>query len=96
MQRMKGNTKCVYSVYESYGIIVFSSNDTTVKKWNPCTGECVSTLEGHSDFVQLVDANNSIICFGSRNGTVRVWDSTATATKAATTSQHGGRCFQGS
>lgn len=30
------------------------SDDATIKLWNPNTGECLRTLEGHGDYVRLV------------------------------------------
>ena len=32
--------------------VVSASDDNTLKVWDIATGECVATLEGHSDWVR--------------------------------------------
>eukprot|EP00548_Thalassiothrix_antarctica_P010524 CAMPEP_0194160656 /NCGR_PEP_ID=MMETSP0152-20130528/78509_1 /TAXON_ID=1049557 /ORGANISM="Thalassiothrix antarctica, Strain L6-D1" /LENGTH=1402 /DNA_ID=CAMNT_0038870365 /DNA_START=60 /DNA_END=4265 /DNA_ORIENTATION=- len=83
VRQMEGHTDDVNSVCElPDGNILSVSTDKTIKKWNPITGKCVNTLEGHSYDVSSVDANSSIICSGSFDGTVRVWDATVKATES--------------
>ena len=55
---------------------------------DPSTSECVNTLKGHSHLVNSVDANGTIICSGSSDGTVRVWDAAATATESKAVGHH--------
>ena len=49
----RGHTDCVSSVAVSRDRIVSGSFDRTVKIWN-WHGECLKTLEGHSDYVTSV------------------------------------------
>ena len=50
-----------------------SSDDNTVRVWNVQTGECTSTLHGHSSRVNCVAFDGNIIVSGSEDQTVRVW-----------------------
>jgi WD40 repeat protein len=54
--------------------IASGSNDKTIKVWNAQTGQCVSTLTGHSHIVTSVAWNNdgTKLAFGSYYKTVRI------------------------
>ena len=56
--------------------IASGSDDETVRVWNAASGECVETLEGHSDDVRSVafSLDGSRIASGSDDTTVRVWN----------------------
>merc|ERR1711974_448283 len=56
-------------------IIASASFDKTIKLWNLYTGECVGTLEGHTDFVTCVRAvGDRTLVSASNDKTVKVWD----------------------
>ena len=52
-----------------------ASEDETIKIWNAHTGECASTLSGHSGSVTSVAWNNdgTTLATGSDDKTIRVW-----------------------
>ena len=51
------------------------SDDNTVKVWSVESGECVTTLEGHSSLVRSVSfsPDGQWIASGSKDKTVKVW-----------------------
>ena len=55
--------------------IASGSKDNTVKVWNVESGECVTTLKGHSDYVRSVSfsPDGASIVSGSWDNTVKVW-----------------------
>lgn len=56
-------------------IIASASFDKTIKLWNLYTGECVGTLEGHTDFVTCVRAvGDRTLVSASNDKTIKVWD----------------------
>ena len=57
------------------GICVSGSDDTTLRTWNPYTGENLRTLKGHIGKVKCVAIlSNSTCVSGSDDGTLRIWD----------------------
>ena len=50
-------------------------DDNTVRVWQVATGQCIQTLEGHTDAVTSVAFSHdaSHIVSGSWDNTVRVW-----------------------
>jgi WD40 repeat protein len=56
-------------------IIASASFDKTIKLWNLYTGECVGTLEGHTDFVTCLRAvGDRTLVSSSNDKTIKVWD----------------------
>jgi WD40 repeat protein len=58
------------------------SGDKTIKVWNAQTGQCVSTLSGHSDSVMSVAWNNdgTKLASGSFDTSARIWSVGAAGT----------------
>jgi WD40 repeat protein len=58
-----------------------SHRDTSVKVWDLRSGDCLRTLEGHSDGVYaLAFRSDDQVASGSRDTTIRLWDLTSGAT----------------
>lgn len=52
-----------------------SSKDSTVKIWNVITGNCETTISGHSDSIECVKwGGNGLLYTCSRDRTIKVWD----------------------
>ncbi|CAB02129.2 F-box/WD repeat-containing protein sel-10 [Caenorhabditis elegans] len=58
--------------------VVSGGYDFTVKIWNAHTGRCIRTLTGHNNRVYslLFESERSIVCSGSLDTSIRVWDFT--------------------
>lgn len=58
----------------SGNLLASGSNDQTIKLWNPHTGECVRTFEGHSDLVRSLafDEGRKRLVSGSYDKTARL------------------------
>ncbi|MEI6444338.1 MAG: hypothetical protein WCO29_14715, partial [Nostocales cyanobacterium ELA583] len=52
------------------------SDDNTVKLWDVQSGDCVRTLEGHSNWVTSVawSGDGLTLASGSDDNTVKLWD----------------------
>jgi hypothetical protein len=76
---MEGHTKSISSIVVTDGEKqVFSGSfDTTIKAWDPRTGECILTMKGHIDAVAsiVLCAKTQQLVSGSYDGTVKVWNS---------------------
>ena len=47
----------------------------TIKIWNSKTGECIRTLEGHSNYVRIViKVGKDLIASGSSDKTIKIWN----------------------
>jgi WD40 repeat protein len=58
-----------------------SHRDTSVKLWDLRSGDCLRTLDGHSDGVySLAFRGDDQVASGSRDTTIRLWDLTAGVT----------------
>ena len=53
-----------------------ASHDHTVKIWDPASGQCVWTLEGHTDVVWSIAWSHETTRLASASGdrTVKIWD----------------------
>ena len=59
--------------------VASGSGDKTVKLWDVTSGECLQTLEGHSDDVNSVSfsPDGTKVASGSDDKTVKLWDVTS-------------------
>ena len=48
---LEGHTKLVSSVFVKDKLIISGSLDNTIKIWDINAGECLKTLEGHTNWV---------------------------------------------
>ena len=69
--------------------------DNTVKVWDVITGQCLSTLVGHTSLVGLLDISPNYLVSAAADASLRVWDSNTHELKHWLSS-HGGAitCFQ--
>ena len=49
--------------------------DHTIRVWNWRKGECIRTLEGHTDTVVCLNFDANILASGSADTTVKIWNS---------------------
>ncbi|KAJ5507056.1 hypothetical protein N7527_009199 [Penicillium freii] len=58
------------------GVFPRASWDKTVRIWDPATGQCASTLEGHSGWISSIawSQDRSRLASVSDDNTVRIWD----------------------
>jgi WD40 repeat protein len=56
--------------------IISGSYDMTIKFWNMTNGECESTLEGHSSYVNYIclSDDESKLFTGDGEGNIKIWD----------------------
>jgi len=76
---MKGHAGAIMQVKFSTDAerLYSASTDKTIGIWCMGTGERIKRLKGHSTFVNTVDCARrgpQIVCSGSDDGTVKVWD----------------------
>jgi WD40 repeat protein len=73
-------------------VLASGSHDNTVRLWDPATGACTRTLEGHTDSVWGVSfsADGRVLASGSRDNTVRLWDPATGACLATLIQGEGG------
>ncbi|KAI8878991.1 WD40 repeat-like protein [Backusella circina FSU 941] len=50
--------------------------DKTIKKWSIKTGECLATLQGHTDFVKTIIVVGDTLYSGSSDAFLKKWDLT--------------------
>ena len=56
--------------------VASGSMDKTVKLWDVTSGECLQTLEGHSDYVNSVSfsPDGTKVASGSYDKTIKIWE----------------------
>jgi F-box/WD-40 domain protein MET30 len=54
--------------------LVTGSMDHTLRIWNWRTGECISTLQGHTKGVVCLNFDSTLIASGSVDTTIKVWN----------------------
>ena len=60
------------------GSVVSGSRDTTLRRWDPKSGQCIGTWKGHTHGVRaLVVLPDGSVVSGSRDTTLRRWDPTS-------------------
>ncbi|KAJ5936163.1 hypothetical protein N7454_005461 [Penicillium verhagenii] len=80
LQTLERHSGCVMSIAWSPDVsrsrLASGSFDTTVRIWDPITGQNTSTLEGHSGWVISIawSPDGSRLASGSIDTTVRIWD----------------------
>ncbi|KAJ8587888.1 hypothetical protein M405DRAFT_694303, partial [Rhizopogon salebrosus TDB-379] len=50
------------------------STDHTIRVWNWRSGECIRTLEGHTDGVVCLNFDSNVLAGRSVDTTVKVWN----------------------
>ncbi len=67
--------------------VASGSVDNTVKIWETSTGTCVSTLSGHSDYVNTVtwSPDGTMLASGSDDKSIKLWDTQSGNVKATLT-----------
>ncbi|ORX55556.1 WD40 repeat-like protein [Hesseltinella vesiculosa] len=86
-KRIHLDTKKVGKIYRGHAAPVTSialsqdgevlwtgSWDKTIKKWDTKSGECLATLQGHSDFVKCLEVVGNRLYSGSADTDIRQWD----------------------
>ena len=78
LQKLEGHTSSVRAVAFSAdgSLLASTSDDRTVRLWNPSTGQEVQKLAGHTDWVRAVafSADGSLLASASADQTVRLWN----------------------
>ena len=69
---VQGNLLKALAVHKDM-IISGSDDETIIKIWT-MDGECLKTLEGHSDYVRALAVHNDMIISGSEDETIQVWE----------------------
>ncbi|CAO4376103.1 unnamed protein product [Caenorhabditis nigoni] len=76
VKTLQGHQAAVRCVQFDGNIVVSGGYDFTVKIWDAFSGKCLRTLIGHSNRVYslLYESERSIVCSGSLDTSIRVWD----------------------
>ncbi|KAJ5640295.1 uncharacterized protein N7484_008157 [Penicillium longicatenatum] len=78
LQTLEGHSDSVRSIAWSPdgSRLASASRDTTIRIWNPATGQCASTFEGHRGLITSIawSPDGSLLASGSWDDTVKIWD----------------------
>jgi WD40 repeat protein len=78
LQTLEGHTGMVNAVAFSRDgqLLASASGDTTVRLWNPASGEALQMLEGHTGTVRAVafSRDGRLLALASDDETVRLWN----------------------
>ena len=57
-------------------ILASAGDDTTIKLWDANTGDCLHTLQGHTEIIRSVcySPDGQFLASGSDDRTIRLWD----------------------
>lgn len=76
LRTLKGHTSGIRCLqFDESGKLMTGSLDSTIRLWNWRTGESLRTFEAHSDGVITLHYTGQYVASGSRDRTIRVWDS---------------------
>lgn len=74
LRKLEGHTDCVRDVTPCGDYEILScSNDTSVKRWDVQTGQCLQTFFGHSNYVYSVSFFDGIVATASEDSCVTIW-----------------------
>ncbi|PRP87067.1 hypothetical protein PROFUN_04803 [Planoprotostelium fungivorum] len=98
LRNFEGHTapvKCVGILDRQLPLYVSGSNDSTIKLWSHHTGECISTLRGHSDRIWDVctSTNGQMFASASGDSTAKLWHVRADGAECFKTFQHQGDVY---
>ena len=66
----------MFTLAFAHGLLISGSLATTIKVWNPLTGNCLRTQVGHEGAVHDSVAGGRVAYSGSWDRTIRVWSTT--------------------
>ncbi|TGZ75447.1 hypothetical protein CRM22_000391 [Opisthorchis felineus] len=73
-QILAGHTHYVTAVQFHREMLISGAADHTLKKWNPTSGACLITFEGHEDVINTIVCAGNRILSGSNDKSVIVWN----------------------
>ena len=80
LQILEGHGRCVnVIIFSLNGSLLASTDDCTIRLWDPTTGQHKQTLEGHGHCVRdvIFSADGRLLASASIDCTVRLWDPAA-------------------
>jgi F-box/WD-40 domain protein MET30 len=76
LRTLKGHTSGIRCLqFDDSGKLMTGSLDSTIRLWNWQTGEMLRVFNAHSDGVITLHYTSRYVASGSRDRTIRVWDS---------------------
>ena len=73
---MSGHTDAVgcLAFSENNQLVVSGSKDATIKVWDVYSGNCLNTMEAHSDQIWCIALFKDVIVSGSHDTMLKFWD----------------------